>query len=190
METIGEKIKSLRKGKGLSLMDLANILGISDAGLLKTKSITVDLGKKTSKALGISFNELFDIEEDSTKLNEEIQKLKELVFESIGNYIANTSYFKLQELIERYGKEKWGELGGDEIMQNHSMLREFDKRFKETLINVGFCTLDEIINYDYKNRRHPEQDGKTQEELDEEIRETIKRPYVFDNETKEFIPKE
>lgn len=53
-------------------MELANMLNVSDTALSKvetgkTKSITVDLGKGIAKALEISFNDLFEIENQSTE---------------------------------------------------------------------------------------------------------------------------
>ena len=89
METTGNKIKRLRKSKGLSLMELAKMVEIPDSARSqvepgktkkisdtalskletgKTTSITIDLGKSIAKALGISFNELFDIEVTSNYL--------------------------------------------------------------------------------------------------------------------------
>lgn len=105
METTGNKIKRLRKSKGLSLMDLAKMVeipdsarskvepgktkNISDTALSKletgkTTSITIDLGKSIAKALEISFNELFDIEVDENKgqeveLKTEINRLNDLI---------------------------------------------------------------------------------------------------------------
>lgn len=80
METIGEKIKRLRKSKGLSLMDLANKLEVSDTAISKietgkTKSITVEMGENLCKELGVSFYELFDIETN----NDEIREAKSLI---------------------------------------------------------------------------------------------------------------
>jgi transcriptional regulator with XRE-family HTH domain len=87
-----ERIKQFRKQKNLSQAQVAEVIGISQAAYAKiesgeTKSITIEVGKGIAKAIGISFNELFDIEpskENSKQINllladnEEInQKLEE-----------------------------------------------------------------------------------------------------------------
>ena len=83
----GAKIQRIRKSNGLSLMQLANIVDVSDTALSKietgkTTSITVDLGKKLSSALNISFNELFEIEAaenlNINELKKEIEEIKNL----------------------------------------------------------------------------------------------------------------
>lgn len=79
---LGSKIQSLRKSKGLSLMQLATKLDVSDTALskietAKTTSITIELGKGIASALGVSFNELFEIEVfENKELNIENERLK------------------------------------------------------------------------------------------------------------------
>ncbi|MDP2887479.1 MAG: helix-turn-helix transcriptional regulator [Bacteroidota bacterium] len=194
---ISEKIRQLRKQKGISQSKMAEVIGISQAAYAKietgdTKSISIEIGKGISKALDISFNELFDIES-----SEDVNKLKDIVFESIFELRGNKEHFKMEELRERYGEEHWVEKGADEFMKYHGAIRDFYHGMHEALINKKFCTLDEIRNYNIKNRPPHPTDNKSQEELDNEIREYIKKsvidnklPYVFDNVTKEFIPKE
>lgn len=72
MKTIGEKIKGFRKIKSISLRELAEKIGVSDTALSKietgkTKSITIDLGKKLCNEIGISFDELFEIESTNSE---------------------------------------------------------------------------------------------------------------------------
>jgi len=107
MEAIGDKIKRLRKNRGLSLMDLANILEVSDTALSKietgkTKSITIDLGKGIAKALDISFGELFDIEVSS--IAAELLSLKNEEFDNLNKLLNEKSL-----LIELLLKEKYND---------------------------------------------------------------------------------
>lgn len=67
MESIGKKIKELRKKRGLTVYDVAKEAGVSHTAISnietdKTKNISIGLGLAISKALNVSFNELFDIE--------------------------------------------------------------------------------------------------------------------------------
>lgn len=124
METIGDKIKRLRKSKGLSLKDLVKILNISgknfsDTALSKietglTKNITVALGKELSKALDISFNELFEIESSigNTELIEkqtaDIESLKKqieektLLIDALKNEKAHIKEHLVMQMVASY----------------------------------------------------------------------------------------
>lgn len=124
METIGDKIKRLRKSKGLSLKDLVKILNVSgkdfsDTALSKietglTKNITVALGKELAKALDISFNELFEIESSNgnaeiiKKLNTDIEGLKKqmedktLLIETLKNEREHIRWHILSEIVINY----------------------------------------------------------------------------------------
>lgn len=67
MELIGEKIRSIRKSKGISQTAVADSCRIKQSSYAniengKTQNITIEIGKGIAKALGISFNELFEIE--------------------------------------------------------------------------------------------------------------------------------
>lgn len=84
MESINEKIKLLRKQRGISQVEVAKAAGINQASYSNiekgdTKSITIEVGKGIAKAFGIQFSELFDIEisnpQDSV-LESEIATLK------------------------------------------------------------------------------------------------------------------
>lgn len=70
METISDKIKRLRKSQIMTQRELANKVVINQATLCyiergNTENITITLGKKLAKALNISFNELFEIENNN-----------------------------------------------------------------------------------------------------------------------------
>ncbi len=72
-EIIQEKLRRIRKEKGLSQKQVADSAGLSiaaysniESGL--SKSITIDVGKGISEALGIPFTKLFEIEDDQTNI--------------------------------------------------------------------------------------------------------------------------
>lgn len=174
MESINEKIKRLRLESGINQADVARSAGIKQSSYASiekgdTKSISIEVGKGIAKALRISFLELFEIEAN----NQELNKLKELVFESMLELRGNKEHFKMEELIERYGQETWVEKGADELVKYHGAIRDFYFGLHETLINKGFCTLDEIRNYNIKKRPPHPTDNKTEEEVMNEIRDDI-----------------
>ena len=86
MENFNEKIKRLRKARGLNQNDVCSEIGITQPSLAsiesgRTKSISIDLGKKLAKTLSVSFNELFDIDEVESNLHEETDRLKKRIIE-------------------------------------------------------------------------------------------------------------
>lgn len=111
METLGDRIKLLRIKKGLSLKDLSSIIGISDTAISKietgkTRNIAIETGKEISKALGVSFNELFEIEDvvisDESSYVEEIATLRkelESVKEDLDTYKMIVSILKQKRMI-------------------------------------------------------------------------------------------
>lgn len=89
-----DKLKKLRTGKNLSQSQIAKLIDISQAAYAKIESgdtfdITIDIGKGIAKALGMSFNELFEIEtiknkEQEDELKAEIERLSEIIKEQKG----------------------------------------------------------------------------------------------------------
>ncbi|MBW8334858.1 MAG: helix-turn-helix transcriptional regulator [Prolixibacteraceae bacterium] len=143
METIGDKIKRLRKANGYSLMDLANMLDISDTAISKietgkTKSITIDLGKGIAKALDVSFNELFEIESSKVSENEK-DYLMAIVFLALEKYETEQIFFN------DFNDEDPDEIKKfDELRLN---LKKFKKGMYRELVNVGFCTIQDVKEY-------------------------------------------
>lgn len=84
-----EKLKNLRISKNLSQSQIAKLIDISQAAYAKIESgetvdITIDIGKGIAKALGISFNELFEIEiadnnKQEAELRVEIDRLNDII---------------------------------------------------------------------------------------------------------------
>ncbi len=89
METIGEKIKSIRRSKGISQTNVADACNIKQSSYAniengKTQNITIEIGKGIAGALDVSFNELFEIEDTNVtrqKDQAEIDSIKEILKE-------------------------------------------------------------------------------------------------------------
>jgi transcriptional regulator with XRE-family HTH domain len=90
MKGIEGKILKLRMAKGISKADMSRACGITPTAYSNieddlTESINIETGRKIAAALGISFNELFEIEGDSLKIDrleniieEQKQKIEDL----------------------------------------------------------------------------------------------------------------
>lgn len=96
MESLGEKIKKIRKAKGISQTIVSEMCGIKQSSFAnietgKTQNISIEVGKGIARALGILFDELFEIEsttylkDNSTKefesFRKEIESLNERINE-------------------------------------------------------------------------------------------------------------
>lgn len=110
MKKINEKIKELRVEAGIKQADVARSAGIKQSSYASiekgdTKSISIEVGKGIAKALGVSFNELFEIESPSKKeiaeLKAEIEKLQNLNKEKDANL---TLYKERNILLEEKNK--------------------------------------------------------------------------------------
>ncbi|SHF53092.1 DNA-binding transcriptional regulator, XRE-family HTH domain [Mariniphaga anaerophila] len=83
---IFKKIKRIRTEKKISQQDVADILGITQAAYAKienpnnpeSRKISIEYGKGIARALGVSFNELFEIESPANieEMQVEIKRLK------------------------------------------------------------------------------------------------------------------
>jgi transcriptional regulator with XRE-family HTH domain len=123
MEELHEKIKRLRKAQGISQLQLAKLIGISQPTLTNiekgiTDSITISVGKKLADELDVDFYELFDIpflniEKDNMmskiheleKVNDDLEKKineKDSFIASLTSSGGNAFGFVLQEFINNY----------------------------------------------------------------------------------------
>lgn len=132
MKSVGEKIKQLRKSKGLSLKELAQKLDVSDTSLSKIEtgkvdSIKIDTGKKLSNELGVSFNELFEIESPSVEI-------KSLQFEN--EHLKN----EVDKLEEQLADKKRTVLFFQDTLDFFSMYAK--NSFNEILENEEISALD------------------------------------------------
>jgi transcriptional regulator with XRE-family HTH domain len=144
MIKIGNKLKELRLKKGLKQSDISSIANITRGAYSmiendKTNSITIEVGKGIAKALEVPFTELFEIETINQK--KETDKLKALVLYAIDKYESNQLLLR-QFQFDQTNNDEWSKF--DEYRKN---LSEFKKGIYETLINVGFCTLEDIQEY-------------------------------------------
>ncbi len=171
METMNEKIKRLRKQKGLSQVEVAKAAGITQSSYASiekgdTKSITIEVGKGFAKALGMAFNELFDIESDSQKIDDLNNQIKELnekhknIIESytserlmIKNIVLAVSDQNFKRSIVRI---KYGYNGLEEDIKNLLMdiLDETNKGFLRQLVTFGSFTQNDIKSfYEYMGEK-------------------------------------
>ena len=108
METTGQKIRRLRKNKGLTLMKLGELCGLDNRLINKYElntitNIPLDRLKALSKALGVSVSYLVD---ESTNVREtkkiELNALQNAQFKTIkdSNYIFFSSKLNKNDLIE------------------------------------------------------------------------------------------
>lgn len=116
MESLNEKIRRLRKEKGISQVEIAKASGINQASYSNiekgsTTSISIEVGKGIAKALGVSFNELFGIEVLDEKLElinklakeyEEAKQRTDEIIESLND--------KRKLLLEYEGKSNYYDL--------------------------------------------------------------------------------
>ncbi|MGM0408172.1 MAG: helix-turn-helix domain-containing protein [Bacteroidota bacterium] len=86
MKPVGEKIKQIRKSKGISQTVVADICGIKQSSYAniengKTQTISIEVGKGIAKALGVSFVDLFEIETNDPLAEENSIKIKSMEWE-------------------------------------------------------------------------------------------------------------
>ncbi|MCY1721858.1 helix-turn-helix transcriptional regulator [Prolixibacteraceae bacterium Z1-6] len=118
----GKELLNRRKSKGFSRKEMSNMIGISDTAIANiengiTENISIELGKKFAVALGVSFNELFEIEGGShsseiTNLineNEELKKqISKLLEEQLKDKKQLIDALKTHNLLERFALGLWG----------------------------------------------------------------------------------
>jgi len=176
MKGIEGKIMKLRIEKGISKADMSRACSITPTAYSNieedlTESINIETGRKIAKALGISFNELFEIEGDSQKideLNNEIQLFKNriaeksLLIESLINEKAHIKDHLVMQMVSAYSFEtgvvasEFTSANSDEDKVGRSQLldgiqRVFDIN-KEYYIRTGFLSQSDFDNH-YKEMK-------------------------------------
>lgn len=115
MEKLNEKLKNLRTVKRLSQAELAIAAGISRAAYTffengTTDKLSLDAAKGIAKALGVSFNELFEVENPELEsAKKEIERLKksidfnETILKLAGEQSKDNEYkSKLMDKLSRF----------------------------------------------------------------------------------------
>jgi transcriptional regulator with XRE-family HTH domain len=179
METIGEKIRSIRKSKGISQETVSNTCGITQPSYAniesgKTQNITIEIGKGIAKALDVSFVELFEIESfisDSNDLKMHLDQLRE----------------KTNELEKQLVKE----------LELNTLLKNENKRL---YTEVFICTISSVFDFFnelyifVQNSNNEEENEKRNSVLKSELKsleryisETIEQGIISKSELLEII---
>ena len=103
-EKIGNKISVLRRAKGINQKEFAGEIGVSQPSLIKfekgeTDIIPLGVAKKLAQKLGVSFNELFEIEANNANLD----RYEELLRAQLEEFEQKVLY--QEKMIERYEKQ-------------------------------------------------------------------------------------
>jgi len=102
-EKIGNKISVLRRAKGINQKEFAGEIGVSQPSLIKfekgeTDIIPLGVAKKLAQKLGVSFNELYEIETPAS--NDRYEELLRAQFEELEQKVLYQ-----EKMIERYEKQ-------------------------------------------------------------------------------------
>ncbi|QGY44171.1 helix-turn-helix domain-containing protein [Maribellus comscasis] len=152
MKPIGEKIKELRKSKGINQISVAEACGIKQSSYAniengKTQAISIEVGKGIAKALSIPFDELFEIEYSNdtiikleNQLKEEEEKVKKLEERINEKNIIIESFRK--EILQYKAKWLWPKL-----IENLSIIGRSEMKLNGVNSEKQIEELEEIINY-------------------------------------------
>lgn len=147
---INEKLKAIRTIKKVTQKELADLIGVTQATITKietgeTKNPSIDIAIKISKALDADIFELFGDEmlksQYSKTSDKELDRLKILAFHSLDKYESNQIFLK-QFDYDQEDPEDW-----KKFEEYRLYLSEFKKGIFEKLIEVGFCTQEDIKEY-------------------------------------------
>lgn len=179
MENIGNKITETRRSKGINQKELASLIGVSQPSLIKfekgeTDIIPLGVAKKLAKNLGVSFNELFEIE-DSISVsiggkNEELEKLKKEIEVLKKTIEDKEKIIEFQEKDKKLFKEAvirsitsyWETIVTDidklirttesetekELLERRKDHAERNKEFQlQNFIHIGFLSQKDLFDY-------------------------------------------
>ena len=165
MVSINEKITEIRLSKGIKQSDVARAAGLkqpSYASIEKgeTKSITIEAGKGIAAALGISFNELFEIEspsdskiknheDEKEKLNKRISDIEKMLSlqEQVNQNLRSA-------ILEAYDWANYKDGGIDAFLERETIendkpneIQLFVSDFYRRLISRGCITSKDIETF-------------------------------------------
>lgn len=172
MKPVGEKIKQIRKSKGISQTVVADICGIKQSSYAniesgKTQTISIEVGKGIAKALKVPFGELFEIEGSKTVdsdldkkvkiLENQIKKLEENLEEKaqiiklLKN--ENKAFYKEKSALEleRDFYEFWDREIEIENAENDLIRNEAKKR-RNYMVKILSWNIKEIIDFGLLSR--------------------------------------
>jgi DNA-binding XRE family transcriptional regulator len=142
---LNEKLNKARINRGYTQLQLAEKVGASQATINKLEggkigSPSFELAIKIANALQIDVYELFGDGSIKNPVNSESEKdkLKILVFHSLERYVSNRIFFSSGEYDENTPEHQ------TKFNEYKKHLEEFKKGMYEMLVNVGFCTHEEI----------------------------------------------
>lgn len=158
MKPVGEKIKQIRKSKGISQTVVADICGIKQSSYAniesgKTQTISIEVGKGIAKALKVSFYELFEIP-DSNASNEEGSKFQKLQKENEDLKTRISEKNSLIDVLKRENFELWKEKLRKKIKDHLFFWLEDEKKIRQsnsTSDNSDYEGLQEIWVNDIKS---------------------------------------
>lgn len=139
MRTVFENIKRIRKQKGLTQTEVAEVAGISrNSYILIEKGITKDILLQTaigiSKALNEPFNELFEVPG-----NTDSKRLKDLFLRSLDQAVSfQIIFYEHNEMIE-------DPLLDEEYIRYSTELKKFKNGVLMSMVNNGLFTQEDII---------------------------------------------
>lgn len=213
MKSIGEKIKEIRQSKGISQTVVATACSIKQSSYANiengsTTKITIEVGKGISKALDVSFNELFEIEssngnaeiiEKLTSENENLKKqlddkmlmvdlllreqemFKKTSVQSIVGYYDNIIFKIDEELKNAQTEEEKAYL--DAKKRNQLVTKQY---MIDNFIHIGFLKQIDIDDYYKELKEHYEILGK----IWKENYDKGEYQYLINMETGNLTPKE
>ncbi len=200
MDSHLKKIIDCRKAKGITQKDLAGKLGINQVNYSNLEngktSLTVDKILKIAEILDVPIIYFFGNESEINELNNKVAKketdrLKVLAFHSLDKIESNQIFLKQFE-HDQENPEDWKKF--EEYRQN---LSEFKKGILEKLIEVGFCTQEEIKEYKdhiYKQANErmfvkKDEDPAVKETLEEVTQKEMDQEKLMLQQDPNFIPK-
>ncbi|SHI95950.1 Transcriptional regulator, contains XRE-family HTH domain [Tangfeifania diversioriginum] len=155
MEKLNEKLKRLRKQKGISQKQISDNAGISIAAYSNiesgtSKSISIEVGKGIARALDIPFVELFEIENSklvTPELESQLKKYEKRINELEDTVEKNN---KLIKYLEKENRDLYWKKSGLEIRDELKTIAQLKIKIEnaENKIEKGAFTNALEINID------------------------------------------
>ena len=159
-----EKIKALRNQKGLSQSKMADLIGISQTGYAKiesavTENIALSVAVGMAKALNVGFNELFNIDGDSQKIDElsnqivnlnkinndqkNIIKLYDVLYQNFVRKVLESSEIISKSFVSKIEKGL-ADINDDRKNSTITMFKTYNKVLQNQLVKANFISEEDI----------------------------------------------